>query len=310
MIPKNNDCRFEVTTKCNYNCVLCPREKITRKIETMSDGLFKKLFSKIFSETKQYDTLTFPGMGEPLMDMGLENKIRLARKLKKDLPVLILTNGSLLSPEKFKRLEDLGVESVRVSFYGADPESYSRTHGIKNRSIFAKVRDDLVKICKSARSTKLLLTYNVVDGTNSHKVDEWISFWKDKADLVEVWRPHNWVDGRSYRDVQKKKLITCGRPFHGPLQVQADGTVNMCCFDFDGKLTLGDLKKQSLKEIFSSAVFKKIVKCHKKGNFEGSGLICENCDQRNRDKSDVMVYNSKFDIEERVKMISTTYKKI
>jgi hypothetical protein len=46
------------------------------------------------------------------------------------------------------------------------------------------------------------------------------------------------------------------------------------------------------------------------GNFKGSGLICENCDQRNIEKKDVMVYNSKFKIEERVKMVSTTYKKI
>ncbi|GAJ05463.1 unnamed protein product, partial [marine sediment metagenome] len=44
--------------------------------------------------------------------------------------------------------------------------------------------------------------------------------------------------------------------------------------------------------------------------FEASGLICESCDQRNKDKSDVMIYDSKFDIEQRVKMTSTTYTKV
>jgi hypothetical protein len=86
-----------------------------------------------------------------------------------------------------------------------------------------------------------------------------------------------------------------------------DGTVNMCCFDFDGKLLLGDLKTQTLKEIFESSMFKKILKHHTTGDFKESGLICENCDQRNLNKSDVMVYNSKFDISERVKKVSTTY---
>lgn len=44
--------------------------------------------------------------------------------------------------------------------------------------------------------------------------------------------------------------------------------------------------------------------------FRNSGLICENCDQRNADKSDVMIYNPKFDIEERVKRISPTYQSV
>jgi len=301
--------RFEVTTKCNYNCIICPRDKLTRKIETMSFELFKKLLDKILDETYQYDTLTFPGLGEPLLDETLDKKIEYARK-KKIKNILILTNASLLSVERFKKLEDLGVTSIRVSFYGNDPISYMQVHGVKNKNIFERVRTNLDEISKIKNKTKLLLTFNVVDGNNDGCLKDWIDYWKDKADLIEVWRPHNWVDGRNYRKVQKNKLKTCGRPFSGPLQVQADGTVNMCCFDFDGKLTLGDLKTQSLKEIFNSPLYKKIKECHLTGNYKNSGLICENCDQRNADKSDVMIYNSKFDIQERVKMISTTYKKV
>ena len=310
MIPKNNDIRFETTTKCNYNCVICPRDKITRKIETMGFDLFKKLFDKINRETNQYNTLTFPGLGEPLLDETLDKKIEYAKKRKKDISVLILTNASLLTPKRFKELEGLGVTSVRASFYGNDPESYSQVHGVKDKDLFNRVRKNLVIMSQIKTSTELILTFNVVDKVNKHSVEEWIDFWKDKADLIEVWRPHNWVDGRNFRKVQKEKLKTCGRPFKGPLQVQADGTVNMCCFDFDGKLTLGDLKTQSLKEIFSSSLYKKIIKCHKSGNFKDSSLICENCDQRNKNKSDVMIYNSKFNINERVKMISTTYRKV
>jgi hypothetical protein len=86
-----------------------------------------------------------------------------------------------------------------------------------------------------------------------------------------------------------------------------DGTINMCCFDFNGDLTLGDLKTQSITEIFKGESFQKIFKCHKSGDFEGSGLICKNCDQRNEEKFDVLIYNSKFDLKERIEMISSTY---
>lgn len=310
MIPKNNDMRFETTTRCNYNCTICPREKLTRKIETMSFGLFKNAIDKIISETDQYSTLTFPGLGEPLLDETLNKKIEYAKKKIKNLSVLLLTNGSLLTLEKFKQLEGLGVASIRVSFYGIDAESYAKVHGVKNKKMFDTVKDNLLNIAKNKVTTKLLMTLNVVNGSNDGFVKDWIDFWNKKADLIEVWNPHNWVDGRCYRKIHKKQLKTCGRPFKGPLQVQVDGTVNMCCFDFDGKLTIGDLKKQSLGEIFSTKLFKKIVKCHNSGDFSKSGLICENCDQRNEDKSDVMIYDSKFEINERVKMISTTYSKM
>lgn len=302
--------RFEVTTRCNYNCIICPREKLARKIETMSLSLFKKIFDKIMLETGQYNTLTFPGMGEPLLDLSLDEKIKYAKKRKKDLSVLILTNGSMLTPNRFKELENIGATSVRVSFYGNTPKAYSKVHGLNNKRLFYKVRDNLLAISKIKTSTKLLLTLNIIDGGNDGYVKDWIGCWKNKVDLIEVWRPHNWVDAKNYRVVQKKKLKTCGRPFKGPLQVQVDGTVNMCCFDFNGKLTLGDLNKQSLKKVFSSALFNKILQGHRSGNFKNSGLICEHCDQRNADKTDIMIYNSKFDIQERVKQISTTYSKI
>jgi molybdenum cofactor biosynthesis enzyme MoaA len=305
VIPQSNEIRFEVTTKCNYNCVICPREKLTRKIETMDFQTFRFIFDKINAETNQYDTLTFPGMGEPLLDESLDDKIVHARK--RGFTVLLLTNGSMLTVERFKKLQDLGLASIRVSIYGDTPESYGAVHGIKDMKLFQKIKDNLTAIAAIKTHTKLLLTYNVVSNYNESSLETWISYWEDKVDLLEVWRPHNWVDAKDYRALKPEKLKTCSRPWKTPLQVQVDGTVNMCCFDFDGKLLLGDLKKHALREIFESAMFRLIEQCHSSGNYDGSGLICENCDQRNLDKSDVMVYNSKFDIQERVHKVSTTY---
>ncbi len=307
MIPKSNEIRVEVTTRCNYKCCICPRESLSRKIETMEYELFKSLIDKILSETKQYTTLAFPGMGEPFLDETLSEKIKYARQ--KGLNILILTNGSLLNVEKFKEMEALGVNSIRVSFYGNDRTSYSKVHGVKE-NMFDKVRNSLTEICKIRSKTQILMTYNVVDNYNDSVMDSWMDYWKGRVDLFEVWRPHNWVDGKNYRVVQQEKMKTCGRPFNTPLQIQVDGTVNMCCFDYNGKLLLGDLKTQTLNEIFNSTIYKKLTACHKTGDFKGSGLICENCDQRNVNKKDVMVYSSKFDIAERVNKVSTTYQNI
>ena len=305
MIPTNNELRIEVTTKCNYNCNICPREKLTRKMETMDLELFKYIFDKINSETAQYNTLTFPGMGEPLLDESIDDKVIYAKK--HNYNILMLTNGSLLTVDRFRRLEDIGMDSIRVSIYGNSSESYNAMHGISNTDSFLRIKENLTEISRIKTKTSLLLTYNVVDGCNDSALESWIEYWKDKVDLLEVWRPHNWVDSKDYRAVQKDKLKTCGRPLNTPLQIQVDGTVNMCCFDFDGKLLLGDLRTQTLEEIFESSMFNKILRYHTSGDYRGSGIICENCDQRNVEKTDAMIYNSKYDIEERVKKVSTTY---
>ncbi len=310
MIPLNDDMRFEVTTKCNYDCVICPRELLMRKKETMRLDLFKLLFDKIVAETDRCTTLTISGIGEPLLDETLDKKIEYAKSIRPALRVLILTNGSLMTVEKFKRLQDIGVTSIRVSMYGNDPDSYCRVHGVKDRGMFERVRNNILACLKSRITTEILLTLNVIEGYNEHIVKDWIAYWEDKVDLIEVWRPHNWGMGKKYRKVQKEKLKTCGRPLLGPLEIQVDGKVNMCCCDFNGDLVIGDLKTQTLQEIFSSPAYCKIAECHRTGNFTGSGLICQGCDFRNADKSDVMIYSSKFDIEQRVKMTSTTYTKV
>jgi hypothetical protein len=53
----------------------------------------------------------------------------------------------------------------------------------------------------------------------------------------------------------------------------------MCCFDYDGQWLLGDLKVQTIKEIFNSEAFLNLEESHMTGNFNND-IICNICDQR------------------------------
>ena len=85
--------RFEVSTVCNYKCIICPQHKLIRKKEIMRLSLFKFLFDKINAETSQYTMITFPGMGEPTLDKTLYDKIAYA-KLKSILSSFLVFIGS------------------------------------------------------------------------------------------------------------------------------------------------------------------------------------------------------------------------
>lgn len=305
MIPKSNDVRFELTTHCNYDCIICPREQLKRPKTVMTTALFEALLGRIAQDSRQYELLTFAGLGEPMLDPGFLDKVEIGRK--NGFEVLLLTNGSQLTMDNFAAMDELGVQSVRVSFYGMTAQSYAAVHRPTSKHAFETVCETLARIASMKRRTKLLMTFNVIPGVNDADLEPWIAYWQPRADLVEAWRPHNWVYGRSLRNVSETLRPTCGRPGTGPLQIQADGTVNMCCFDFNGDLTLGDLKVDGLARIFESDPFLRLSRCHATGDFSGSGFICEHCDQRNVNKDDVMVYNSRFTPTERVRMTSTGY---
>lgn len=303
MIPNSKEIRFEVSTHCNYHCLMCARDSFTRKKENMSFSLFKELLDKILSETDQYTSCTLSGFGEPLLNTELPEMFAYARK--RNLHTLLLTNGSLLTGEIYDKISDT-VDSIRISIYGNSPEIYAKVHGC-NPDQFSTTYQNLHHLIRN-RKCEVILNYIVLDGVNESETEAWIQTWNDKADLIEVWKPHNWAVGKHYRKTDGEKVLTCGRPFHGPLQIQVDGTVNVCCFDYNGETVIGNLKTQSLEKIFCSEAFQKIITAHTTGDYDN--LICKNCDQRNKNKNGIMLYNSKYDIKQRINQTSTSYENL
>jgi hypothetical protein len=181
-------------------------------------------------------------------------------------------------------------------------------HGV-GQDRFHKIKEQLEQIFKIKGSTKILMALVIMKGINEGPIEDWITMWKGKVDLMEVWTAHNWVDQLPNRFIQEERMRTCGRIERGPLQVQVDGIINACCFDWDGRLAYGNLYKQTLSEIFSGDRFNAILGAHQTGNYDG--MICRNCDQLNSDKTEALIFSSKYsNKEERVKMTSTCYDKV
>lgn len=310
MLPISEEIRFEVINICQYNCKICMKNELKRQQQVMTLNTFKMLLDKILSETKQYKAVSFAGIGEPLLNRQIVDMVAYANKLK--LKTLIVTNGDLLTKDKFLELQKAGLYSVRVSFHGATPKDYSELHGVDLIKFF-QVKSQLENISKlENRKTKLLLTCVVMRGVNDNTtVNNWLKVWEDcDADSFEVWSAHNWVNSLKNRVKQKERVNSCGRILKGPLQIQVDGTVNACCFDWNGDLVFGDLKEQTLDEIFNGYRYRMIKQCHVTGEYDNFNLVCKNCDQRNKNKTESLLYSSNFkDLKERIKMTSTNYDK-
>jgi radical SAM protein with 4Fe4S-binding SPASM domain len=299
-----NEVRIETSTFCNHSCLFCPYSTLfVRKKQIMSLELFKFLLNKIKKQEPNITELTISGFGEPFMDSTIIEKIRYAHKL--GYFIHILTNGTLLNKNQLDFLLSLSSLDIRISLHALDPLVWKTiTRGCDHYNLLYCIN---YIISNKTDRTKLTITVDVVDD-NKKDIVNIINKYSKTVDLLEIWKPHNWVNTFSYRN-GKPVRSTCGRPLNGPLQIQVDGTVNMCGFDFNGQLLLGDLKTQSINEIFNSNIYLELKDSHLNNTLNSSNYICKHCDQRKLQKG-IVIYNSKFSENDRIGRISTTMKKV
>jgi hypothetical protein len=271
---------IENTNQCNATCVMCPRETLFRKPGVMRFELFEKIIREV-SEVKRKPVVHLHGFGEPLLDELLPERIRLAKALGIKHTYLV-TNASLLFPETAKKIVDAGLDEMKISFYGTDDGSYSRTMrgldfkvALNNVREFVKIRKDMKK-----KTPRLILQY-LPQKTNGAATKEFTSLWRSvldrkAGDCTNVTYPDNFGGGRAYNPVGEKIVSVCFYPWSA-LSVLWDGRAVTCCVDYNGVQGVGDLNGQTVKQIWNGPVMSDIRKHFGKLDYSGFP-VCQKCD--------------------------------
>jgi len=92
---------------CSLDCVYCEVGKTTKLTTDRKEYI---LFGKIQEELIHYfdhnpdpDYITFSGSGEPTLNIRLGDVLDFIKKIKPDIPVAVLTNGTLLSDKEVRK---------------------------------------------------------------------------------------------------------------------------------------------------------------------------------------------------------------
>ena len=252
---------IENTNCCNAQCVMCPRETLTRKRGFMEFGLFEKIIREV-SSVKRKPVVHLHGVGEPLLDESLPERIMLAKACGIKHTYLV-TNASLLFPEKARKIINAGLDVMKISFYGTDEESYRATMrrldfnvALDNIREFVRIRKELKK-----RTPKLILQY-LPQEANGAKTKEFQSLWRsvlDKraGDCLNFCSLDNFGGGRAYNRLGEKIVSVCFYPWSA-LSVLCDGRAVTCCVDYNGVQDVGDLNFQTVKEIWNGPVLSQV----------------------------------------------------
>ena len=271
---------IENTNHCNAECVMCPRDTLSRKRGFMDFGLFEKIMKEV-SSVRRKPVTHLHGFGEPLLDKLLAERIQLAKTcgIKH---TYIVTNASLLFPETSRKIIGVGLDKMKISFYGTDEESYNTTMKRLNFKVTFQNITEFLRIRKDMKrgNPRLILQY-LPNETNHAKTEEFKALWSSLidtkvGDCLNVSSLHNYGGGRAYNHLGKKIVSVCYFPWTS-MSVLWDGRVVTCCMDSNGVQVLGDLNSQSIQEVWNGPVLSGVRDNFSKFDYSNYP-VCLSCD--------------------------------
>lgn len=147
---------------CMFRCVFCGRN-YAAQYEKQSIPVGNNEFTTMFQEAPKDDPYRFYISGglEPLTNPGIGEIIRCGAK--QGFKLSMYTNGFMLTPDLLEKQDGLwDLDTLRISFYGVDPETtYQVT---RNKNSFTRVLKNAKEFLKlrNARHSKMKFGFNFV----------------------------------------------------------------------------------------------------------------------------------------------------
>jgi len=277
---------IELSSRCNLKCRLCINKDIPSHLKGDIDF---DLYKKIIDEVKDYvyDINLFH-RGEPLLHPHLIDIISYAHA--RNIKTRIHTNATLLTPDLSKKIILSGLDLISFSFDGYTKKTYEKNRVNANYEKSLNNIITFLKIKKEINFKKPLSIIQVMEfdeeltskNFEQQKKKFLINFNDLPLNKLIVRTPHNWgglLELSGVKKVHQKdsKLIPCTFPWYS-LTIFYNGKVYLCPQDFEGEILIGDVNKNTIKEIFNNQIIKDIRKKFKTGRIRELSP-CKDCDR-------------------------------
>ncbi len=253
---------FEVRTRCNSRCAFCAAsiQNETREDVSLPFELYQKAIDEL-SEMNYSGRIAYHVNNDPLIFRELEKFVDYARTKVPKAWIQILTNGKALTLAKAEALIKVGINEITVNHYNDDFSA------------------PLPKVLQELREAVLLKYFKadeiVARLPKDYKEKKVFLFAVNRRRLNEVLMSRAGT-APNKKEVSEMPRGFCQFPFT-QFNVTADGRVNKCCSDLFFSDVMGNIKDQSIREIWFGEKLNKVRKELLQGNRKAFET-CEKCD--------------------------------
>ncbi len=250
---------------CNFQCKFCPtgdrelmRNTQGRNFGVMDFELFKKIVDDICEFEQPIKVLRLYKDGEPLLNNKFADMIRYAKEKKCCDRVDTTTNASLLTSERSLEIIDAGLDRINISIEGVDSHQYLDFS--KFPVDFEKLVENIRFFYEHRKNCEMIVKIN---GDILRPVDKerFYATFGDIADgvyiesIMSCWPEFELNDVQVNTEVgiykqEIREVLVCPYIFYS-FSINADGVASACYLDWARKLVIGDVKTQSVKEIWN-----------------------------------------------------------
>lgn len=293
--------QIDICSACNLKCNFCFHSDLNAikragiSFGFMSYGLFTRIIDDMKScwGEKKIKKLRLFKVGEPLLNPDVCRMVKYAKEADVAELIEITTNGTLLSEEMNLGLIDAGLDILNISVNGINEKQYEDACGYSMQ--FDKFQKSIAHFYQNKRDCQVFIKYSDT-GYSQEEKESFYQLFENCCDeiFVETISANLWQDtniGDYVADAHKgiygqalEKKQVC--PFLFTTMVINDkGIVHLCCVDWKTEYILGDLKSESIADIWNGTKLKEYQRMHLSGKKDCMNL-CKNCESLSANTTD------------------------
>jgi radical SAM protein with 4Fe4S-binding SPASM domain len=233
-----------------------------------SHQMDERLFIHIIEEVKKIGsvrTLSIMLQNEPLLDLGLEQRIRQARSILGDKIIIrTVTNGSLLNKKRTDAFLRSGINQLHVSIDAFTAKTYEKIRpGLPFEEV---IKNTTYLVCKAPEYGVSVSVKFLRQEINREEQKDFVNFWSSRGARVSIdTLTHRAGSIEDYSILKRKNLSfqqlllhpvlnrlipCCPLPFSS-IGILSGGQVVLCCHDWEHNEIIGDISSQNLEEIWN-----------------------------------------------------------
>ena len=237
-------------------------------------------FAMILEQAQEFNghlSVVYLGLhGEPLLDAGLEDKIRRFNALGQPKCVLH-TNGSLLTEQRARTLLEAGAAKLIISLESLDPVVYeSIRRGLNHARVLENILRFLALRYSMGSATSVQVRF-IAQPKNLAEQERYLQFWRDRIDPqkdeVSFQALHNYLEPLA--GITDYGAVPCDM-FLTSFVVLNDGTFPLCCLDYEKAYSFGSIETTGMLEAYNSPRLARLRTMHREGR-RSEMKICGRC---------------------------------